>query len=850
MASLKYLKLLQSVFEKLIHGCFNRPELDALSDSLVCVRSKLRALIPLGAIRDASLENALKRVANVDGISHRLQETLTALERLMAADAFPTLADGFDLLLKSAASTIDDLGIALGRLVPDEPLASFSKAQKYLATFPEFDPFRYRGHANDVFDAISGYWEECKMLPCGGQHKALLFLSANQTQELLFDLLFNREKPGLPPWGECIISGPKEEPEFSFKFVPDLDPGVGRCSRVLDDCLMLDFFTPIDKRPDVRVTLGREALVCKTRPEVENATLASLGDIFLQIDEPVTWSSEIKVIMALLFAYNTLAFSGTSWLPRGISKHGIYFLQDGRGLYLEPMFSSYKEIGGEDTTLYFEETKRHDDPRRFALGVVLTELWKEEGWETKLDDPPRPNQDSANVFSATRAMLRNATWNNHLSFASAINACVEPRNLPNTQRPSFDDESYQDFLKRRILEPLLEELLDIPDLSPKFLRSFLQDKMAPSVQTVSLPKGDLINLLYMKSTSKQWQTQRALALLKEFHETVNRFFVAESSNSTQDLLPVGNHSRVGIAILDTGLDINHASFQKLLPEMKFRNFMEQANCEKFSDRSTPESCRDSHGHGTFIAGIIKLICRISKIHVGKIAEEPRAARHPKDFAETVARAIKFACDEWQVAVINLSFGFPCWTEDLKPMRDALEYAKSVNVLVLAASHNFGNSWPSPWPAKAVDLVIPITSAGIDGKLSSSAKQPISGFPAIMALGEHITSDWASTRSRGRHFTDQVLGGASFATPMVVCMAALALYVVGAVKTEHPQSDIVKDLRTLDVMKYVLAKEFVENPESKDDLRYVKPMFLFSKDYSLVDVAETIRATVKKKKKRL
>lgn len=184
------------------------------------------------------------------------------------------------------------------------------------------------------------------------------------------------------------------------------------------------------------------------------------------------------------------------------------------------------------------------------------------------------------------------------------------------------------------------------------------------------------------------------------------------------------------------------------------------------------------------------------------------------------------------------------------MKSALEYAKSVNVLVFAASHNFGNTWPSSWPAKEINLVIPVTSADIDGKLSSFAKQPISGLPAVMALGEHITSDWASPKSPGRHFTNQVLGGASFATPIVVCMAALAIYTVAAVKTERDSADTVKDLRSLDVMKFVLTKEFVENPESNEDLRFVKPSFLFRKDYSLADVAEAIRAAVKKKKKRL
>lgn len=89
MASLKHLKLLQSVLHKLIYNLLESPELEALGEHLVCVRSKLRAVMPDEKSRAASVENALKRVANADGVPRRLQETLTALECLIAADAFP-----------------------------------------------------------------------------------------------------------------------------------------------------------------------------------------------------------------------------------------------------------------------------------------------------------------------------------------------------------------------------------------------------------------------------------------------------------------------------------------------------------------------------------------------------------------------------------------------------------------------------------------------------------------------------------------------------------------------------------------------------------------------------------------
>lgn len=122
--------------------------------------------------------------------------------------------------------------------------------------------------------------------------------------------------------------------------------------------------------------------------------------------------------------------------------------------------------------------------------------------------------------------------------------------------------------------------------------------------------------------------------MNELQETVARF---ASADSAQVLLPVKDRPRVGIAILDTGLDFKHSSFQKQLSEMKFHNFAEHTRLDRPLESSKPESCKDAHGHGTFIAGIINQIRQISTIHIGKIAEEPKNIGDRKEFAEVVAK---------------------------------------------------------------------------------------------------------------------------------------------------------------------------------------------------------------------
>lgn len=136
---------------------------------------------------------------------------LSKTDQVEDACLFQTQASGFERLVTRATSAIDDLETALHRMVPSEPLVSSTNAQNYIHDSPEFNPYKYREHANEVFDAVGRYWEGCRKFACGGQHETLLFMGTDQTPDLLFDLLFNREKPGLPPWGECLISGPKEE---------------------------------------------------------------------------------------------------------------------------------------------------------------------------------------------------------------------------------------------------------------------------------------------------------------------------------------------------------------------------------------------------------------------------------------------------------------------------------------------------------------------------------------------------------------------------------------------------------------------------------------------------------------
>ena len=102
----------------------------------------------------------------------------------------------------------------------------------------------------------------------------------------------------------------------------------------------------------------------------------------------------------------------------------------------------------------------------------------------------------------------------------------------------------------------------------------------------------------------------------------------------------------------------------------------------FSDTSTP--FEDSHGHGTFIASIIAStnddgrglagFCGACRLDV---------VRAPNLFITQIAIAIRILADDG-VRIINLSLGGPTTSY---VMVDAVNYAISKNVLIVAASGN-------------------------------------------------------------------------------------------------------------------------------------------------------------------
>jgi thermitase len=204
-----------------------------------------------------------------------------------------------------------------------------------------------------------------------------------------------------------------------------------------------------------------------------------------------------------------------------------------------------------------------------------------------------------------------------------------------------------------------------------------------------------------------------------------------------------------IAILDTGVNLNHPEFTgRLLPGYDFIN-----------EDSDPS---DDHGHGTHVAGIAAAalnnatgaagICPGCAILPVKVLDSGN-----KGTWGTVAAGIYYAVDQG-ARVINLSLGASVSSRTLER---AIQYAEAHDVIVVAAAGNAASTEPF-YPA-ALPYVIAVgatTDQDVLWPLSNTGE-----YIDLTAPGHRIYSTFLSPEYA-------YMSGTSMATPFVSGLAGL------------------------------------------------------------------------------
>ncbi|MBD3920832.1 S8 family serine peptidase [Paenibacillus sp. PR3] len=232
----------------------------------------------------------------------------------------------------------------------------------------------------------------------------------------------------------------------------------------------------------------------------------------------------------------------------------------------------------------------------------------------------------------------------------------------------------------------------------------------------------------------------------------------------------GSQSTV-VAVIDTGVDSDH-------PDL-VTNLVAGYNT---IDNTT--NTEDIHSHGTHVAGIIAATMNNGQGIAGIAASSkimPLKAMNDGGTGSSldVIEAIQWATDHG-ASIINMSLGFSSYSQ---AMQDAVNYANSHGVLVVAAAGN-NNSSAANYPA-ALDNVISVVATDQNNKKAS-----FSNYGSTVDISAPGTEILSTVPGGGYEYKQ----GTSMASPVVAGAAAL-------VWSHHPElgtADLTRLLMTTTV----------------------------------------------------
>ncbi len=173
--------------------------------------------------------------------------------------------------------------------------------------------------------------------------------------------------------------------------------------------------------------------------------------------------------------------------------------------------------------------------------------------------------------------------------------------------------------------------------------------------------------------------------------------------STDDGFAEISASRVVVAVLDTGIDMDHPAFEGRI-------------VKPYDATTGGTDVTDKKGHGTHVAGIIAGEWGV-KEGAGGVARDAQImpvkvfGKNGKAEPKDIAKGIRYAADNG-AKVINMSLGgneaslkkLGLW-EQMPELKEAIAYAQSKGVVIVAASGNDGeNAISDYYPASLPDVL--------------------------------------------------------------------------------------------------------------------------------------------------
>lgn len=227
--------------------------------------------------------------------------------------------------------------------------------------------------------------------------------------------------------------------------------------------------------------------------------------------------------------------------------------------------------------------------------------------------------------------------------------------------------------------------------------------------------------------------------------------------------PTSGGLGIDVAVLDTGVYKDHLDLTRRVEQ-----------CKDFTKRGVQNGCQDGYGHGTHVAGTILADGGADGLGIYGVAPEADlwaykvCGNSGMCWADDIAVAIRYAGDQ-RAEIISMSLGGDTQSSLI---RDAIDYAVRLGVLVVAAAGNDGPDLGSIDYPGANAKVVAVGAIDVAKQVPDWSSRGINDGDYIVeekevefaAPGVSVESTW----NNGGYY---VVSGTSMATPHVSGLAA-------------------------------------------------------------------------------
>lgn len=278
-----------------------------------------------------------------------------------------------------------------------------------------------------------------------------------------------------------------------------------------------------------------------------------------------------------------------------------------------------------------------------------------------------------------------------------------------------------------------------------------------------------------------YDAKKAISAVEAAKLDLNKFWQLDATGAKLSW-PVSSGKGVVVAIIDSGVNYNHPALAANIAV----NSKEIAGNGKDDDGNgfiddvagwdfgnSDAFPYDDYGHGTHCAGItassvfgIAKNAKILPVKVGSGAGIDTAS---------VVGGVYYAVDNG-AKVLSLSLGFE---GNVPALQKAIEYAKSKNVVVIAAAGNgdaqgigMNNDVTPMYPASyPVDNIIAVAATGVSNQITSYSNYGLKSVHVAGPGGDENGMILSTYRANPKNATFKEMAGTSMATPAVAGVAA-------------------------------------------------------------------------------